>query len=269
MAILTVNVASTDRAFALARAKAYTENYVGLALTKLPVELRTQLIAAYVALTGEQPEATLEAITIRAKNGQFVGLITPSFGVDAEGKPVIKFGNKLIPWNNQVKFKVKTYNFSGRGEDVCMMLAIKADKDTYQLPISIRFADYRNPLTEAEFESMLEECPADLFPLLSVQKVGGGNFSGGSIDNLSDLEIGNHEVMSYRALKVSYGTTYAIKTADGREFWADANLRNILAVDPVMPATLNMLDKQTTRRGSIKPIYTFNTTVDSEDIITF
>jgi hypothetical protein len=256
----------------------YKSEYTSLPNANLPRLLRQGLDKVFFALTGEELPLEENTFLIKARDGVYTRLFGPILKAGSDevdgteaGKFYIQWGNRYIPVSldkeglttasgTVLETEFASFNFSGRGEDHALMLAVDDEDGTGQtvLPVSVRFIDYQNPTDLKTLNTLVKKGKSDqIIPLIEqIQPRGSGSLKRADHDvEFRDLEPDvPYQVISYRSVKTAYGMSYRIvlnnlpDEGQTSETWAHSSLRSLLATQPEIsvekPAILMIKDKQ-------------------------
>lgn len=276
----TIQVGTGSPDLAPLAGREYTSQYTALPNANLPKAMRRDLDKVFLALTGEELPLEENTFLIKAEDGVYSRLFGPVLKAGAEGVDGTNPGSLYIQWGNRyipislgkeglsveingqsvtLESEFAEFNFSGRGNDHALMVAVDEEDGTGQvvLPVAVRFVDWQNPLEIKALNAVMKKKPADITSL--VQEVtakgsgGGRNRADHEID-FRDLEEGqSYTVIGYRGVNTQYGASYRITLIDypnageTAEAWAHSSLRPLLATQPEIsaekPATLHIKDK--------------------------
>jgi hypothetical protein len=287
--VKTINVGTSSPDLAPLAGREYSgTTYVSLPNANLPKAMRRDLDLVYTALTGEELPLDSGTLLIKAEDGVYSRLFGPilKVGVDGiegteTGRAYIQWGDRFIPVslgkegvsvdiNGQtvsLEAEFGEFNFSGRGNDHALMVAVDEEDGTGQvvLPLAVRFTDWEKPPEIKALNALMKKGKeADI--LSQVQEVsarGGGRQRADHDIDFRDLDEGvMYQVTGYRPVKTQYGDSFRIVLADHpvdgetAECWAHASLRPLLATQPEIsaekPAMLSIKDKQTMQDGKVR-----------------
>lgn len=304
--LIEVGTGSTDLAPLAGRE--YTSRYTSLPNANLPKAMRRDLDKVFTALTGEELPLEENTFLIRSENRSYDRLFGPVLKAGSDdvegtegGRSYIQWGNRYIPIslgkegvtvdiNGQpvsLESEFSMFNFSGRGEDVALMIAVDEEDESGQvvLPVAVRFTDYENvPDIKALNSLMKKNKEADIISLIENVSARGSGGSRQQADvefDFRDLEEGaSYEVISYRPCETRFGMSYRIILAnypsEGQtaETWAHTTLRPLLATRPEItaekPATLHIRERTVTDDNKVRMrcslILTHQEEVSDEDL---
>ncbi len=289
MAVKLIDLSQKNVAFARLQARVYERNYTPVPNSALPKTILASLDAIFTELTGGRQLSLADStLLVKANEGVFARMFTPLFAVNEEtGKFTIKWGtelldldvvdNKLVPVGNpttKLVFKASKFNFSGRGDDVCVIAQLKVGADQVRMPLAVRPIDWNVPLDADEFEAAFEEDINSLLPMLAQTKAGatGSNANAGSsgtVLSFKDLEPAqSYSVTGYREVKTSYGINHILTLANGVECWGHSSVKNVLLAGPVItpeqPAILSIISRKELNDGKFKVVAAIQVTAFEE-----
>ena len=284
--VIEVGTASPDLAPLAGRE--YKNSYVPLPNANLPKAMRRDLDKVFLALTGEELQLEENTFLIKSEDGVYSRLFGPILKAGADdvegtesGSFYIQWGNRYIPVslgkegltvdiNGQavsLEAEFGEYNFSGRGNDPAILIAVDEEDGSGQtlMPIAVRFIDWQNAPDSKSLNAQLKKNKAaDILPLVSpaTPKGKGVRSSADHEIDFRDLDEGQYCVVSYRNVNTSYGPSYRMVIKDHpsvgetSEMWAHTSLRSLLATQPEIseekPALLNVKDKQVMNDGKVR-----------------
>lgn len=285
--VRTVDIASNSKDFITLSAREYDSDYTPLPNVNLPKSLKEDLGMFFTLLTGEK-EFPLEENTflIKSYEGVYSRLFGPVLKVGQEGvgntspdNLYIQWGPRFIPLQfspgmvttadgTELDVEFSTFNFSARGEDAAMLLALDGETEQVVLPVAVRFTDWENPIEPKVLNTFLKKNPEKLLEV--VQKVsaktGSGNRERIEADqevDFKELEVNYpYEVIGYYPCKTTYGVSYRMFINNLPEenktsiCWAHSSIRPLLATRPEInrdkPATLTLRSKKELDNGRVK-----------------
>lgn len=216
-----------ERNRARLESKTYTRAYTDVPNRVLPQTYKEGLAAVFKALTGEEFDPEAATFTVRAENGVFKRLYSPTVFSTEEKGLVIRWGDRDIPLQisaNKIttpaaqkgtKFSFKEEQI-GKYKEPALSVSATANGTLYTLPIPIRSANYEDKISVELLEVLLEENPeaiAEKVQLASdLSKRGessGGERMFGPFIKVAHLPKGEYEVTTYRAKEGgNFGTKY-------------------------------------------------------------
>ena len=287
--VTTIEVGTASPDLAPLAGRTYDSQYTALPNANLPRAMRQNLDKVFMAMTGEDLPLEENTFLIKAEDGIYNRLFGPVIKAGAEGVEGTSVGSLYVQWgpryipvslskegmtvtvNGQpitLEAEFVSYNFSGRGGDVSLMVSVDEEDESGQilLPIAIRFSDYKNVPDVKVLNGMLKKKPEDLVSMVQEAKPKGSGSGRSNADgefDFKELEVDvPYEVISYRPVNTTYGQTFrmtirdypeADKTAEG---WCHSTLRSILATQPEIseekPAVLTVKDRQVTTDGKTR-----------------
>lgn len=254
MAIKLIDVSLSNPALSIVRARTYQRNYTPLPNNILAADLLADLNVVYSALSGGN-EVPVEDFTflVKAKDGYLARLHSPIIGKNADNKMVIRWGNvdfEVDMDSEAYNLKVGSFDFSGRGLDVCLFITVKVGKDAYRMPLPLRLQNWDDKPTLDDTEYLFSEDFDQFIDTLGVLPTRGESTGSGGEEliSLRDLEVdAEYEVVGYKEVKTSYGTNFIIEFKGGIKSWSHKCINQVLRAKPTIsataPATLKMLKK--------------------------
>jgi len=283
--INTIDVSTNAPTLAPLSGREYNSEYTSLPNANLPKGMRKDLDTVFQYLTSEELPLDENTFLIKSRDSIYFRLFGPVLKVGAdgvegteEGKLYVQWGPRFIPLNldkngfttsdgKEIEAEFGSYNFSGRGEDAALFMAVDVEDGQTVLPVAVRFTDWENPTEPKAMNALVKKKPADVVALL--QKVTAkGSGSGPRIEatdeiDFRELEVNApYEVIGYYPCKTSYGITYRILINNCPEegkiagAWAHSSIRPLLATKPEInqekPATLTLRSKEEMDNGRIR-----------------
>lgn len=283
--INTIDVSTNAPTLAPLSGREYNSEYTSLPNANLPKAMRKDLDTVFQYLTNEELPLDENTFLIKSRDSIYFRLFGPVLKVGAEGvegtedgKLYVQWGPRFIPLNlgkngfttsdgKEIEAEFGSYNFSGRGEDAALFMAVDVEDGQTVLPVAVRFTDWENPTEPKAMNALVKKKPADVVALL--QKVTAkGSGSGPRIEatdeiDFRELEVNApYEVIGYYPCKTSYGITYRILINNCPEegkiagAWAHSSIRPLLATKPEInqekPATLTLRSKEEMDNGRIR-----------------
>lgn len=282
--ISTLDISTNSPEFVVLSGREFTKNYTPLPNQNLPKQLRDNLSKFYTVLTGES-EFPLEDNTflIKAYEGAYTRMFGPVLKVGnpeveglEESQFYIQWGNRFIPVSfqpgkffangSEVDAEFGEFDFSGRGQDVALLLSIDDDNGGQMvLPIAVRFSDWDNPIEANVLNKLFKKTPDQLLSLIqkATTNKGSGRLEATHEVDFKVLEVKRHyEVVGYYPCKTSYGLSYRIFIKDYPEpdaigcAWAHSSLRPLLSAKPEItvdkPAVLVLQSKELLDTGKVR-----------------
>jgi hypothetical protein len=277
--IRILNIATDSPEFVVLSGRQYQKDYTPLPNQNLPKALRSDLERFFTTLTSNT-ELPLEENTflIKATDGAYNRIFGPvlksgSSEVEGleDGKLYIQWGQHFIPVEmksgalvttdgKEIDAEFGVYNFSGRGEDVALLLSLDEDGGQVVMPIVVRFADWDNPLEAKALNTLLKKSPELIVDVIQkASKKTGGTYT--KIEpthevDFKSLEVKRpYEVIGYYPCKTTYGTSFRLFIQDFPSVgdigcaWAHSSLRPLLSarpeITPEKPASLVIQYKDT------------------------
>lgn len=285
--INTVDISTNAPALAPLAGREYNSDYTSLPNANLPKAMRKDLDTVFQYLTKEELPLDENTFLIKSRDSIYFRLFGPVLKVGAEGVEGTKDGELYVQWGpryiplqvdkggfktedgREIEAEFGSYNFSGRGEDAALFMAVDVEGGQTVLPVAIRFTDWENPVEPKAMNALLKKKPADIISLLQkVTAKGSGGGGGTRIEpdseiDFRELEVNTpYEVIGYYPCKTSYGLTYRILINNTPEegsvagAWAHSSIRPLLATKPEInkekPATLTLRSKEEMDNGRIR-----------------
>jgi len=286
--INTVDISTNAPALAPLAGREYNSDYTSLPNANLPKAMRKDLDTVFQYLTKEELPLDENTFLIKSRDSIYFRLFGPVLKVGAEGVEGTKDGELYVQWGpryiplqvdkggfktedgREIEAEFGSYNFSGRGEDAALFMAVDVEGGQTVLPVAIRFTDWENPVEPKAMNALLKKKPADIISLLQkvTAKGSGGGGGGTRIEpdseiDFRELEVNTpYEVIGYYPCKTSYGLTYRILINNTPEegsvagAWAHSSIRPLLATKPEInkekPATLTLRSKEEMDNGRIR-----------------
>lgn len=283
--INTIDICTNAPSLAPLAGREYNSDYTSLPNANLPKALRRDLDTVFQYLTKEELPLDENTFLIKSRDSIYFRLFGPVLKVGAEGVEGTKDGELYVQWGpryipitadkggfktedgREIEAEFGSYNFSGRGEDAALFMAVDVEGGQTVLPVAVRFTDWENPVEPKAMNALLKKKPADIIGLL--QKVtakgggGGTRIEADSEIDFRELEVNTpYEVIGYYPCKTSYGLTYRILINNTPEegsvagAWAHSSIRPLLATKPEInkekPATLTLRSKEEMDNGRIR-----------------
>jgi len=284
--INTVDISTNAPALAPLAGREYNSDYTSLPNANLPKAMRKDLDTVFQYLTKEELPLDENTFLIKSRDSIYFRLFGPVLKVGAEGVEGTKDGELYVQWGpryiplqvdkggfktedgREIEAEFGSYNFSGRGEDAALFMAVDVEGGQTVLPVAIRFTDWENPVEPKAMNALLKKKPADIISLLQKVTAKGSGGGGTRIEpdseiDFRELEVNTpYEVIGYYPCKTSYGLTYRILINNTPEegsvagAWAHSSIRPLLATKPEInkekPATLTLRSKEEMDNGRIR-----------------
>ena len=237
----------------------------------------------YKALTGEILE-TEKLVVAQYKSGAFNKAFGPGVYRNAQTNELyLDFGNDKPVAISLVKSKGVSFpsaeegadleatfqmvNPFDTGEDLYLKLELTLEEKAVAIIFYalVRRASFDDEIDPDAVGNLVKRFP-DNFKALVGTAPTGTKFDG-ELLKLSDLEINvDYQVVGYRAVETSYGTSYIMRVAahesvneltNGKEFevWTNSPLKAVFGANPVAtpeaPAKLVVTDKRTNKQGKV------------------
>jgi len=284
--INTVDISTNAPALAPLAGREYNSDYTSLPNANLPKAMRKDLDTVFQYLTKEELPLDENTFLIKSRDSIYFRLFGPVLKVGAEGVEGTKDGELYVQWGpryiplqvdkggfktedgREIEAEFGSYNFSGRGEDAALFMAVDVEGGQTVLPVAVRFTDWENPVEPKAMNALLKKKPADIISLLQKVTAKGSGGGGTRIEpdseiDFRELEVNTpYEVIGYYPCKTSYGLTYRILINNTPEegsvagAWAHSSIRPLLATKPEInkekPATLTLRSKEEMDNGRIR-----------------
>jgi hypothetical protein len=284
--INTIDVSTSAPSLAPLAGREYSSEYTSLPNANLPKAMRKDLGTVFQYLTAEELPLDENTFLIKSRDSIYFRLFGPVLKVGADGiegtedgKLYVQWGPRFIPLNlgkngfttsdgKEIEAEFGSYNFSGRGEDAALFVAVDVENGQTVLPVAVRFTDWENPTEPKAMNALIKKKPEDIIGLLQKVTPKGSGSSGPRIEatdevDFRDLEVNvPYEVIGYYPCKTSYGLTYRILIKDYPNdgaiagAWAHSSIRPLLATKPEInqdkPATLTIRSKEELDSGKIR-----------------
>ena len=282
--INTVDISTNAPALAPLAGREYTGEYTSLPNANLPKGMRKDLDTIFQYLTTEELPLDENTFLIKSRDSVYSRLFGPVLKVGTEGVEETKEGELYIQWGpryiaiqadksgfktsdgREIEAEFGSYNFSGRGDDVALFVAVDVEDGQTVLPVAVRFTDWENPVEPKAMNALLKKKPADIIGLL--QKVTAKGSGGTRIEPDSDIDFRElelntgYDVIGYYPCRTTHGLTYRILINNYPEegniagAWAHSSIRPLLATKPEInqenPATLTLRSKEQMDNGRIR-----------------
>jgi len=241
---LDVNLSERNRA--RLESRSYDSNYTDVPNRALPESLRADLGVIYEALTGDTLPEDSNTFTVRANQGTFKRLYSPTvFSTEGNAGVIIRWGDRDIPLTfdggkvnvegaaAKTKFAFKDDTI-GKYDEPVLSVSIAKEGTLYTMPFPVRSADWENRMTGDILDALLEESPDKIAENLGVagdpSKRGEGNGPSlqGQWIKVAELPIGTYKLTSYVPKETEYGMDYMIQAVIEEPFVASSR-----AKDPV------------------------------------
>jgi len=240
-----IDVNLSERNRARLETRSYDTAYTDVPNRALPETLTNELGVIYTALTGDEFPTDTFTFTVRADNGTFKRLYSPTvYATEGNTGVILRWGDRDIP----VTFdggKIKTegaaaktkFSFKdeaiGKYDEPVLSVSIAKEGTLYTMPFPVRSADWENRMTGDILDALLEESPDKIAENLGVagdpsKRGEGGPSMQGHFIKVAELPIGEYKLTSYRARETNYGTDYMIQAVIEEPFVASSR-----AKDPV------------------------------------
>jgi len=232
---IDVNLSEKNRA--RLETKSYDSAYTDVPNRALPETLKVELGVIYDALFGEELPEDSNTFTVRADNGTFKRLYSPTvFATEGNAGVIIRWGDRdaAVAFDNgkikvegaatklKLAFKDETI---GKYDEPVLSASIAKDGTLYTMPFPVRSADWENRMTGDILDALLEESPDKIAENLAVagdpsKRGEGGPKLNGHIIKVATMPIGEYKLTSYRPRETQYGTDYLIQAVIDEPFTA-------------------------------------------------
>jgi len=238
---IDVNLSEKNRA--RLETKSYDSAYTDVPNRALPETLKAELGVIYEALTGEDLPEDSNTFTVRADNGTFKRLYSPTvFATEGNEGVIIRWGDRDIPVgfdNGKVKVEgasTKTkFAFKdeaiGKYEEPVLSVSIAQSGTLYTMPFPVRSADWENRVNGDILEALLDDSPEKIAEQLAVasdpsKRGEGGPRMQGPIIKVATMPLGEYKLTSYRSRETQYGTDYMIQAIIPEPFTATTRVKD-------------------------------------------
>lgn len=222
-------------------AKSYVKAYTHIPNRALPISVKEPLALVFKSLTGQEFLEEESTFLVRANNGVFKKLLTPSVYAKEDGV-VIRWGaediglslagGKVSAINGDKKLRFKFGRIQqGKFSQVVLSLGYAVEGVLYSMNFPIRSLDWENPVEMEALDMLLEENPEAIPPLLAQAPDPNANYEEkvrfvGPTVKVAALPEGNYTVIGYRSYENSFGMDYRIQVVDVPEsFTALTNVK--------------------------------------------
>lgn len=273
-----VNLTINNPSLSALASRTYKPGYTPVPNTALPRVIQEQLKAMFRVLTGTELPAESSTLLIKASQGTFERLYTPTIFKRVDPTPeqtqlYIKWGDIEVDLQCGTKAGVTpksgandnlTALFAevdqGRGLDKVVQFEYVDDVSDqviiFYVPVRLEDNDKETGPQISQLNILAKRNIKDLCALINEAPKGTGGL-GGDVVSLKDLEVGAYSVTGFRTVNTKYGTKYILRIAAqvllGREVefecWGDKNLNAVLGSDPQptitaeKPAQLTVISK--------------------------
>lgn len=238
-----IDVNLSERNRARLETKSYESNYTDVPNRALPETLKAELEVIYEALTGDSLPEDSNTFTVRADNGTFKRLYSPTvFSTEGNAGVIIRWGDRDIPVEfvngkikvdgaaTKTKFAFKDDTI-GKYDEPVLSVSIAKEGTLYTMPFPVRSADWENRMTGDILDALLEESPDKIAENLAVagdpsKRGEGGPRLQGHIIKVAHMPIGEYKLTSYRPRETNYGTDYMIQAVIEEPFVATTRVKD-------------------------------------------
>lgn len=238
----TVKVSLSETNMARLGAKTWEQMYTQVPNTKLPDVLKTQLGVIYNALTSTDMPVDGFTYLVRADNGVFKKVYSPSVYKTEENSMIIRWGVLDIPLqiesgkvsapngNKKAKFSVRE-DVTGKFPETVLSISINEDGVLYSMSFPIRFADWENPLSADALGMLLDEAPDAIVEALAVapdpnKKSTSSVRLVGPLVKVAHLPVGSYSVIGYTSREGNFGIDYEMQVVVDEPFVAPTKQKN-------------------------------------------
>ena len=238
----TLKVSLSENNLARLGAKTWADMYTQVPNTKLPEVLKQQLGVIYNTLTGENFPQVGFTYLVRADNGVFKKVYSPSVYKTEEGNVIVRWGLADIPLvvetgkisapkgNKKAKFSVRE-DSSGKFPETVLSVSVNEDGTLYTMSFPIRFADWENPLSADALGMLLDEAPDSIVESLAVapdpnKKPTSSTRLVGPLVKIAYLPVGSYSVIGYTTREGNFGIDYEMQVVVGDPFVAPTKQKN-------------------------------------------
>lgn len=240
-----IDVNLSERNRARLESRSYDANYVDVPNRALPESLKEELGVIYTALTGDEFPEDSHTFTVRADNGTFKRLYSPTvFSTEGNAGVIIRWGDRDIPVSfdggkiqvegaaAKTKFAFKDDTI-GKYDEPVISVSIAKDGTLYTMPFPVRSADWENRMSGDILDALLEESPEKIAENLAVAgdpskrgEGGGGPRLQGHIIKVATMPVGTYKLTSYRPRETQYGMDYLIQAVIDEPFVATTRVKD-------------------------------------------
>ena len=238
-----IDVNLSERNRARLETRSYDTAYTDVPNRALPETLTNELGVIYTALTGDEFPTDTFTFTVRADNGTFKRLYSPTvYATEGNTGVILRWGDRDIP----VTFdggKIKTEGAAaktkfafkdeaiGKYEEPVLSVSIAKDGTLYTMPFPVRSADWENRVSGDILDALLDETPEKISENLGVapdptKRGEGGTRMQGPMIKVSGLPLGEYKLTSYKARETQYGISYLIQAVVPEPFVATTRVKD-------------------------------------------
>ena len=238
-----IDINLSERNRARLETKGYDANYTDVPNSALPEALKAELGVIYEALTGEDLPTDSNTFTVRADNGTFKRLYSPTvYSTEGNAGVIIRWGDRDIPVSvdsgkisiegaaAKTKFAFKD-DLVGKYEEPVLSVSIAKEGTLYTMPFPVRSADWENRMSGDILDALLEESPDKIAENLAVagdpsKRGEGGPRLQGPIIKVATMPVGTYQLTAYRPRETQYGMDYMIQAVIEEPFVATTRVKD-------------------------------------------
>lgn len=237
---IDVNLSEKNRA--RLETKSYDSAYTDVPNRALPETLKAELGVIYEALFGEDLPEDSNTFTVRADNGTFKRLYSPTVFSNEDKEVIVRWGDRdaIVGFSGgklkidgaasklKLAFKDETI---GKYDEPVISASIAKDGTLYTMPFPIRSADWENRMTGDILEALLEDSPEKIAENLAIagdpsKRGQGGPRMQGHIIKVAGMPLGEYKLTGYRSRETNYGTDYMIQAVIEEPFTATTRVKD-------------------------------------------
>ena len=240
---IKIDVNLSERNRARLETRSYDSAYTDVPNRALPETLTNELEVIYAALTGDEFPTDSHTFTVRADNGTFKRLYSPTvFSTEGNAGVIIRWGDRDIPLifdggkvkaegaAAKTKFAFKDETI-GRYDEPVLSVSIAKEGTLYTMPFPVRSADWEIRMTGDILDALLEESPDKIAENIAVagdpsKRGEGGARLQGPIIKVSGLPLGEYTLTAYRPRETQYGLDYMIQAVCPEPFVATTRVKD-------------------------------------------
>ena len=238
-----IDVNLSERNRARLETKSYESAYTDVPNRALPETLKEELGVIYEALTGDGLPEDSNTFTVRADQGTFKRLYSPTvFATEGNKDVIIRWGDRDIPVTfasgkikvegaaTKTKFAFKDEAI-GKYDEPVLSVSIAKEGTLYTMPFPVRSADWENRVNGDILDALLEESPEKIAENLAVagdpsKRGEGGPRMQGYIVKVAELPLGSYKLTAYRSRETQYGLDYLIQAVVEEPFVATTRMKD-------------------------------------------
>ena len=238
---IDVNLSEKNRA--RLETKSYDSAYTDVPNRALPETLKAELGVIYEALFGEELPEDSNTFTVRADNGTFKRLYSPTvFSTEGNEGVIIRWGDrdaavtfaggKIKIEGGATKLKLAFKDEAiGKYDEPVLSASIAKDGTLYTMPFPVRSADWENRMTGDILDALLDDAPEKIAENLAVasdpsKRGEGGPRLQGPIIKVASMPLGEYQLTAYRPRETQYGTDYMIQAIIPEPFTATTRVKD-------------------------------------------